>query len=213
MRTTTVMSCLALVAAALGATGCATTTVEPGHRGLYFAPNDGGLRRDVAPARQVHAGLVLHVLHAEPRRRLRRHLLDQAGGRDDQERRGPRPPAEAQRHLPAHRVGALRARYRDRHELLRRGRRPRVPQRVPRRLRAPLVHGAPEEERGDRERGRGRGAPPHAGQARGDLQRDAGERDLRAGDRREDPADRGRRSRSTRASRSPSRPSTRRRCR
>jgi regulator of protease activity HflC (stomatin/prohibitin superfamily) len=47
MRTTTVISCLALAAAALGATGCATTTVEPGHRGLYFAPNDGGLKRDV----------------------------------------------------------------------------------------------------------------------------------------------------------------------
>jgi regulator of protease activity HflC (stomatin/prohibitin superfamily) len=41
------MSCLALVAAALGSTGCATTLVEPGHRGLYFAPNSGGLRRDV----------------------------------------------------------------------------------------------------------------------------------------------------------------------
>jgi len=41
------VSCLALVVAALGATGCATTTVEPGHRGLYFAPNDGGLKRDV----------------------------------------------------------------------------------------------------------------------------------------------------------------------
>jgi regulator of protease activity HflC (stomatin/prohibitin superfamily) len=47
MRTTTVISCLALVAAALGSTGCATTTVEPGHRGLYFAPTDGGLKRDV----------------------------------------------------------------------------------------------------------------------------------------------------------------------
>jgi regulator of protease activity HflC (stomatin/prohibitin superfamily) len=41
------MSCLALVAAALGSTGCATSLVEPGHRGLYFAPNSGGLRRDV----------------------------------------------------------------------------------------------------------------------------------------------------------------------
>ena len=47
MRTTTALSCLALVAAALGSTGCSTTTVEPGHRGLYFAPNNGGLRRDV----------------------------------------------------------------------------------------------------------------------------------------------------------------------
>jgi regulator of protease activity HflC (stomatin/prohibitin superfamily) len=47
MRTTTAMSCLALVVAALGTTGCSTTLVEPGHRGLYFAPNSGGLRRDV----------------------------------------------------------------------------------------------------------------------------------------------------------------------
>jgi regulator of protease activity HflC (stomatin/prohibitin superfamily) len=28
-------------------TGCATVTVQPGHRGLYFAPAAGGLRRDV----------------------------------------------------------------------------------------------------------------------------------------------------------------------
>ena len=46
MRITNALSCAALVAAALGTTGCATTTVEPGHRGLYFAPNDGGLRRE-----------------------------------------------------------------------------------------------------------------------------------------------------------------------
>jgi regulator of protease activity HflC (stomatin/prohibitin superfamily) len=46
MRTFTAISCLAL-AAALGTTGCATTVVEPGHRGLYFAPNAGGLHRDV----------------------------------------------------------------------------------------------------------------------------------------------------------------------
>jgi regulator of protease activity HflC (stomatin/prohibitin superfamily) len=32
---------------ALGTAGCATTTVQPGHRGLYFAPSDGGLRREV----------------------------------------------------------------------------------------------------------------------------------------------------------------------
>jgi len=47
MRASTVMSCLAIAAAALGTTGCATTVVEPGHRGLYFAPNDGGLNREV----------------------------------------------------------------------------------------------------------------------------------------------------------------------
>ena len=42
----TALSCLAIAAATLGATGCATTIVEPGHRGLYFAPNDGGLKRE-----------------------------------------------------------------------------------------------------------------------------------------------------------------------
>ena len=41
------LSCIALAVAALGATGCATTVVEPGHRGLYFAPSDGGLNREV----------------------------------------------------------------------------------------------------------------------------------------------------------------------
>ncbi len=37
----------AALSLALGASGCATTTIEPGHRGLYFAPASGGLRRDV----------------------------------------------------------------------------------------------------------------------------------------------------------------------
>src|ERR1700722_8556043 len=46
MRKSTAISCLAIAAATLGATGCATTTVEPGHRGLYFAPSDGGLKRE-----------------------------------------------------------------------------------------------------------------------------------------------------------------------
>lgn len=41
------ITCLALVAAAAGTTGCAATTVEPGHRGLYFDPTGGGLRREV----------------------------------------------------------------------------------------------------------------------------------------------------------------------
>jgi regulator of protease activity HflC (stomatin/prohibitin superfamily) len=44
---TTVGTYLVLGACALGGTGCATTMVEPGHRGLYFAPSDGGLRREV----------------------------------------------------------------------------------------------------------------------------------------------------------------------
>jgi len=38
-------TCAALVLA-LAMTGCASTTIEPGHRGLYFAPNDGGLRSE-----------------------------------------------------------------------------------------------------------------------------------------------------------------------
>jgi regulator of protease activity HflC (stomatin/prohibitin superfamily) len=42
---TTILMCLSLAAA----TGCATSTIEPGHRGLYFAPNDGGLGRTVLP--------------------------------------------------------------------------------------------------------------------------------------------------------------------
>jgi regulator of protease activity HflC (stomatin/prohibitin superfamily) len=37
-------------------TGCATTLVEPGHRGLYFAPGDGGLRRDVLPPGNYRLG-------------------------------------------------------------------------------------------------------------------------------------------------------------
>ncbi len=37
----------AFACVALGGAGCATTTIEPGHRGLYFAPNAGGLKREV----------------------------------------------------------------------------------------------------------------------------------------------------------------------
>jgi regulator of protease activity HflC (stomatin/prohibitin superfamily) len=36
-----------LLAAATATAGCATVVVEPGHRGLLFAPLDGGLKRDV----------------------------------------------------------------------------------------------------------------------------------------------------------------------
>ena len=39
----------ALVAAALANAGCSATTIEPGHRGLYFAPNAGGLRHEILP--------------------------------------------------------------------------------------------------------------------------------------------------------------------
>jgi regulator of protease activity HflC (stomatin/prohibitin superfamily) len=41
------LPCLGLAAAALGSMGCASAIVEPGHRGLFFAPSEGGLRRDV----------------------------------------------------------------------------------------------------------------------------------------------------------------------
>jgi regulator of protease activity HflC (stomatin/prohibitin superfamily) len=36
----------ALLVVALGTTGCVSATVSPGHRGLFFAPNDGGLHRE-----------------------------------------------------------------------------------------------------------------------------------------------------------------------
>jgi regulator of protease activity HflC (stomatin/prohibitin superfamily) len=43
------MTTTSLVLAVLAAcsAGCAATTVEPGHRGLYFEPTGGGLRREV----------------------------------------------------------------------------------------------------------------------------------------------------------------------
>jgi regulator of protease activity HflC (stomatin/prohibitin superfamily) len=47
---------LSLALTGLGAAGCATTLVEPGHRGLYFAPNSGGLRREVLPPGKYHLG-------------------------------------------------------------------------------------------------------------------------------------------------------------
>jgi regulator of protease activity HflC (stomatin/prohibitin superfamily) len=50
------MTWVALVAAAVGSTGCATTTIEPGHRGLYFEPNGGGLRREVLPPAKYKLG-------------------------------------------------------------------------------------------------------------------------------------------------------------
>ena len=48
MKTTTMSIALVAVAACgMGSAGCAATTVEPGHRGLYFEPTGGGLRREV----------------------------------------------------------------------------------------------------------------------------------------------------------------------
>jgi len=38
---------LVAMLAALAASGCASTTVEPGHRGLLFSPGAGGLQREV----------------------------------------------------------------------------------------------------------------------------------------------------------------------
>jgi regulator of protease activity HflC (stomatin/prohibitin superfamily) len=37
----------ALLALALAASACVTATIQPGHRGLLFAPHDGGLKREV----------------------------------------------------------------------------------------------------------------------------------------------------------------------
>ncbi|MGO9839012.1 MAG: SPFH domain-containing protein [Polyangiaceae bacterium] len=50
------MTCAALVAAAASTSGCAATTVEPGHRGLYFEPTGGGLRREVLPPGKYKLG-------------------------------------------------------------------------------------------------------------------------------------------------------------
>jgi hypothetical protein len=36
--------------------GCSATTVEPGHRGLYFAPNAGGLRHEILPPGKYQLG-------------------------------------------------------------------------------------------------------------------------------------------------------------
>ncbi len=40
-------SCVVIAALTACSAGCAATTVEPGHRGLYFEPSGGGLRREV----------------------------------------------------------------------------------------------------------------------------------------------------------------------
>ena len=46
-----------LLCLTIGATtGCATSTIEPGHRGLYFAPNSGGLARTVLPPGKYQLG-------------------------------------------------------------------------------------------------------------------------------------------------------------
>jgi regulator of protease activity HflC (stomatin/prohibitin superfamily) len=45
MRTLTLGAAIAALAAC--SAGCAATTVEPGHRGLFFEPSGGGLRREV----------------------------------------------------------------------------------------------------------------------------------------------------------------------
>ena len=46
MKTTTI-TCLAIATTLAGASGCASALIEPGHRGLYFEPMGGGLRREV----------------------------------------------------------------------------------------------------------------------------------------------------------------------
>ena len=124
-----------------------------------------GQRRD--PARGAPAGVVPHRVpllgagqQVPARRRLRRHLLDGEGGDARRSRtRGSRSTLHLAAQVPAHRLGALPPRHRDRPELLRRGHRPRVPQRGDRRLRAHVVPGPAEEERHDRGRDR-EGAPP-----------------------------------------------------
>jgi regulator of protease activity HflC (stomatin/prohibitin superfamily) len=57
MRNIHIVPILALAAAGLGSTGCSYFTVEPGHRGLYFAPSEGGLRRDVLQPGKYNLGM------------------------------------------------------------------------------------------------------------------------------------------------------------
>src|ERR1035438_5461895 len=59
------------------------------------------------PPRHLSSRVLLHRVHVEPDRRLRRHVLDAHRVDPDEERRGPRSRPEAQRHLPANRLGAL----------------------------------------------------------------------------------------------------------
>jgi regulator of protease activity HflC (stomatin/prohibitin superfamily) len=47
---------IGLTITAAACVGCATTTIQPGHRGLYFAPNDGGLARSVLPPGKYKLG-------------------------------------------------------------------------------------------------------------------------------------------------------------
>jgi prohibitin 2 len=47
-RSTIGLSCLALGALTMG-TGCAGTTIQPGHRALYFDPSNGGIQHEVLP--------------------------------------------------------------------------------------------------------------------------------------------------------------------
>jgi regulator of protease activity HflC (stomatin/prohibitin superfamily) len=46
-RTSRLARVAALVAGAVVVSGCATATIEPGHRGLLFAPGEGGLQHEV----------------------------------------------------------------------------------------------------------------------------------------------------------------------
>ncbi|MGH7440403.1 MAG: SPFH domain-containing protein [Polyangiaceae bacterium] len=58
MKTTTMsMALVAVAACGMGSAGCAATTVEPGHRGLYFEPTGGGLRREVLQPGKYRLGV------------------------------------------------------------------------------------------------------------------------------------------------------------
>jgi regulator of protease activity HflC (stomatin/prohibitin superfamily) len=47
---------LMLVLGALGSAGCATATIEPGHRGLFFSPSGGGLQRELLQPGRYNLG-------------------------------------------------------------------------------------------------------------------------------------------------------------
>ena len=176
------LSILAL--GALTLTGCAGATIQPGHRALYFDPRSGGIQHEVLqpgwyrtacafwePGNKCPRVDDFDVTYSTSKEDV--HTLSAEGL-----------PARSphRRRLPANRGRALHARHRDRAQLLRRSRRPRVQERGDRRLRAHVVPGPAEEERRDRGRDRARAPRTPQRQARRGLERPHSEGHLRARD-------------------------------
>ena len=155
-------SSAALVALTMG-TGCAGALVQPGHRALFFDPDHGGFNtRCSSRGGGTPHGVPLHgspttnahasTTSTSPTRRRKEDVHTLLRPRSSHR-------AAHRAQVPAHRVGALPPRYRDRPEVFRRGHRPRASKRRDRRRRAHLLSCSPEGERQDRGRNR-EGASP-----------------------------------------------------